>query len=615
MLCRAGGARPACRRTAGRAGRARRRPRRRGPARWTCASRRCRAPRSGSSTRSGPGSRIEPQACPYSEMVVWDAASRADAPGCAQVLGGRDRRAGPRAHRREPARAVGAVASRRLLRRITLLRTALAELDHGEDATRLTLADGRRLSATLVVGADGGASPTRELAGIERDGRAYSPGGGRRAPARPSSRTRETAWQRFLPQGPIAFLPLRDGRVSIVWTTTPAEAESLAGFAAEEFSARVTEASDRVLGALTLASERARFPLALWHAREYCRPRLALVGDAAHTIHPLAGQGVNLGLLDCACLVEVLSGAVAAGEDWTGLRVLRRYERWRRSENALMMGMADGLNRLFGADECRGRVVRRLGMGMRGAAALAAPRPDRARARRARRRAATGCAASRHEPCPTQLFTQAPPRLGNQYRDDPPARFVAAPHAAAHAAARVRDRARGARRRGGRTLYRLQLADRLNEPRAHAVGRLGQPHRRDRGHAAVARGRAPHASSTGWSRPPTSGATARYARIEQFAKVYLFHPSTDVYTCPLAMTDGAARTLLAQRQHAPDRARGAAADLARPGAVLDQRPVDDREHRRLRRRPLADTRRAGRRRLAAVRPQVVHLGRDARRWR
>jgi 2-octaprenylphenol hydroxylase len=88
------------------------------------------------------------------------------------------------------------------------------------------------------------------------------------------------------------------------------------------------------------------------------------VGDAAHTIHPLAGQGANLGLLDCACLVEVLSGAIAADEDWTGLRVLRRYERWRRSENALMMSVVDGLNRLFGAENPGIASLRRLGMSM-----------------------------------------------------------------------------------------------------------------------------------------------------------------------------------------------------------------------------------------------------------
>jgi 2-octaprenylphenol hydroxylase len=131
-----------------------------------------------------------------------------------------------------------------------------------------------------------------------------------------------------------------------------------------EFSQRVTAASDRVLGECTLDSGRAGFPLGLWHSREYVRPGLALVGDAAHTIHPLAGQGVNLGFLDCASLVQVLGQAVDAGEEHAGLRVLRRYERWRRSENALVMGACDGLNRLFGEKGMAVAAARRLGMSL-----------------------------------------------------------------------------------------------------------------------------------------------------------------------------------------------------------------------------------------------------------
>ncbi len=129
-----------------------------------------------------------------------------------------------------------------------------------------------------------------------------------------------------------------------------------------EFSRRVTVASDRVLGEAVLDSGRAGFPLALWHAREYVRPGLALAGDAAHTIHPLAGQGVNLGFLDCASLVQVLGDAVAAGDDFAGLRVLRRYERWRRSENALVLGVCDSLKHLFGQQGVAVAAARRLGM-------------------------------------------------------------------------------------------------------------------------------------------------------------------------------------------------------------------------------------------------------------
>ncbi|HEX9772183.1 MAG TPA: UbiH/UbiF/VisC/COQ6 family ubiquinone biosynthesis hydroxylase [Steroidobacteraceae bacterium] len=305
---------------------------------------------------------VQAHSCAYSEMVVWDAASRHDARDAlhfsAAETGGPDL-----GHIAENCRVQWALNESPRLRKLTKLRTALEALDLGEDCARLTLADGRRVSAALVVGADGGASMTRELAGIARDGQAY-PQAAVVAHLRVARPHAYTAWQRFLANGPIALLPLRDGRVSMVWTTTPDEAATLLDAAPETFATRVGEACDHVLGEMTLASERARFPLALWHTREYCRARLALVGDAAHTIHPLAGQGANLGFLDCACLVEVLSKAKGLGEDWSGLRALRRYERWRRSENSLMLGVVDGLNRLFGAQGAASSTVRRLGMSL-----------------------------------------------------------------------------------------------------------------------------------------------------------------------------------------------------------------------------------------------------------
>jgi 2-octaprenylphenol hydroxylase len=305
---------------------------------------------------------LEAHVGPYSDMVVWDAAGRLD---------GRDTLRFSAAEAGEPnlgyiaenLRVQWALHESPQVRDVTQLRAGLEALEFDEDAARVTLSDGRRYNCALVVGADGGNSRARELCGIGRAGWSYGQSAVV-AHLRTERPHRETAFQRFLPDGPLALLPLRDGRVSLVWTTTPAEAESLQALEASEFSRRVAAASDRVLGAVELDSGRAGLPLALWHSREYVRPRLALVGDAAHTIHPLAGQGVNLGFLDCATLAEVLGAAVAGGGDPFALRNLRRYERWRRSENALMLGLTDTINRVFAQKSVAVAGARRLGLAL-----------------------------------------------------------------------------------------------------------------------------------------------------------------------------------------------------------------------------------------------------------
>ncbi len=308
---------------------------------------------------------IHEHACPYSEMVVWDAASSHDARDAlrfsAAETGEPDL-----GHIVENVRVQWELLESPELEGVTQLRAGLEALEFDADSASVTLSDGRRVPCGIVVGADGGQSRTRELCGIARAGWAY----GQTAvvahlhPEKPQA---HTAWQRFLPDGPIALLPLADGRVSLVWTTTPEAAAELQAAETAEFNRLVTEASSRVLGPLSLDSGRAGFPLALWHAREYVRGRLALIGDAAHTIHPLAGQGVNLGFLDCASLAEVLARAVEAGEDPASLRVLRRYARWRRSENALLLGTTDTINRLFGERSVGVAAARRLGLALVGA--------------------------------------------------------------------------------------------------------------------------------------------------------------------------------------------------------------------------------------------------------
>jgi 2-octaprenylphenol hydroxylase len=174
----------------------------------------------------------------------------------------------------------------------------------------------------------------------------------------------ETAWQRFLPTGPLAFLPLFDGRSSIVWSLRSDEAQRLLELDDEPFRDALGEAFGFRLGEILHCGERALFPLVRQSAAQYVRPRIALVGDAAHVIHPLAGQGVNLGLKDARELADRLLAARAQGRDLGGLSVLRRYERARKGDNLLMMGVMDAFKQLFGSPALPLRWARNAGLNL-----------------------------------------------------------------------------------------------------------------------------------------------------------------------------------------------------------------------------------------------------------
>lgn len=230
-----------------------------------------------------------------------------------------------------------------------------------EKHAAVELDDGARLRARLVVAADGAGSPLRAWAGIETTGRDYRQKG-LVLHVHSQLPHQETAWQRFLPGGPLALLPLSDGRSSIVWTRPEAETDELLALSDPALSERLTEASAARLGRLEVASPRAAFPLRMQLATRHAEGRLVLLGDAAHAVHPLAGQGVNLGFLDVASLEATLVRAREAGRDIGAPDVLRRHARARASENALAARGFDALERLFAHPHPAVAALRRQGL-------------------------------------------------------------------------------------------------------------------------------------------------------------------------------------------------------------------------------------------------------------
>ena len=220
-------------------------------------------------------------------------------------------------------------------------------LERSPDHIGVRLEDGAVLRTRLLIGADGVDSWVRGQLNLPSTGRAY---GQLALVAHVSSERphQRTAWQCFTRSGPIALLPLTDGRSSIVWSCFEPEARALLALADGEFSSRLTAATNGVLGALQTTTARGAFPLAVRHSHRYTGERFALIGDAAHQIHPLAGQGVNLGLLDAAALAETLATHLATRlADPGDAQVLRHYERWRKGANLLSMAAMDGLHRVF----------------------------------------------------------------------------------------------------------------------------------------------------------------------------------------------------------------------------------------------------------------------------
>lgn len=298
---------------------------------------------------------------PYSDMHVWDGSGTGQihfsaASVHAQVLG----------HIVENRVVQDGLLERLHDSDVGLLPNArLEQMRRSGDEWLLTLADGRRLRAPLVVAADGANSAVRKLTGCETREWDYLHHAIVTS-VRCSQAHQATAWQRFTDEGPLAFLPLDrgDGQVwcSIVWSTTPEQADKLMALDDVDFCEALGRAFEGRLGEVLGADPRVCVPLRQRHAKRYVDEGLALIGDAAHTIHPLAGQGVNLGFLDAAVLAEELERACGRGERLADVKVLSRFERRRMPHNLALMAAMEGFERLFQANPLPLRWLRNSGL-------------------------------------------------------------------------------------------------------------------------------------------------------------------------------------------------------------------------------------------------------------
>jgi 2-octaprenylphenol hydroxylase len=303
------------------------------------------------------------RASPYERMRVWDENEAPDGP--ATLRFDADEFAVPQ---------LGFIVENLLLQEALLREldqsrakirfdSPLQALRRVDEQYKIDLQTDETLTADLVVAADGARSFVRSAAGIEAREWPYEQTAFV-THVRPEKPHKATARQRFLRDGPLGILPLDDGRVSVVWSTTPAQANAALDADDAATGRLLSEASDYVLGDLVVAGPKGAFPLCARHADDYVLPNLALIGDAAHTIHPLAGQGANLGLQDAAELAKQVGDAVGAGLHPGDRPVLRRYERARKGANATMLHFMTGLNRLFATDSHIIAGIRTAGMRM-----------------------------------------------------------------------------------------------------------------------------------------------------------------------------------------------------------------------------------------------------------
>jgi 2-octaprenylphenol hydroxylase len=301
------------------------------------------------------------RACPFRDMKVWDAFGSVDGPET--LVFDSAEFAVPQLGFIVENNLVQHAILETLDRNAVTVRydTAIQSIARAGSRIEVRLESGEKLLPESLIGADGARSVVRSSAGIAVRSWPHA----QKAfvtVLQPEYSHANTAWQRFLKHGPIGMLPLSDGRISIVWSTTPDQADDAMAMNDDALGALLTEITDGVLGQLTPAGPRGTFPLRSQHAVDYVQDGLVLIGDAAHTIHPLAGQGVNLGFADAVELADIFATALAAGEYPGDIATLRRYERARKGANQTMLRFMDVLNRLF-SNESRA-LARLRGAGM-----------------------------------------------------------------------------------------------------------------------------------------------------------------------------------------------------------------------------------------------------------
>ncbi len=237
----------------------------------------------------------------------------------------------------------------------------VADLEYKTAGRRVILEDGRLLEADVVIAADGRDSALRKMAGITTTGWEYGQDG-LVATVSTEKSHQCTAWQRFLPEGPLAFLPLKNGQCSIVWTLSHKTAQQSMDLAEADFLSQLEQASGGILGKMLDVGVRAAFPLRFQYAKHTIAEHFVLIGDAAHAMHPLAGQGANAGLLDAAAIAELMIKADEVGRPLGSHKLLRHYERWRKGDNLAMMSSMDIINKTYAQQNEVIRQIRGTGM-------------------------------------------------------------------------------------------------------------------------------------------------------------------------------------------------------------------------------------------------------------